>query len=129
MDRVTLQGIDIYAHHGALPAERELGQRFVIDVALWTDCEEAARGDDLAAAVDYARVHRRVCAVATAERCQLLEAVAGRLCRALLEEFPVQRVVVTVTKPQPPIPGFRGAAAVTLERDRTWLRAPGEGSR
>ena len=32
MDRVSLSGIDVYAHHGVHPAERELGQRFVIDV-------------------------------------------------------------------------------------------------
>jgi dihydroneopterin aldolase len=128
MDRVTLQGVGVYAHHGVHPAERELGQRFVIDVTLWTDCEAAARSDDVAAAVDYARVHRRVCAVAVAEPCQLLEAVARRLCRALLEEFPVARVVVTVAKPQPPIPGFHGDAAVTLERDREWLRSVREES-
>ena len=121
MDRVSLQGIDVYAHHGVLPAERELGQRFVIDVDLWTDCDEAARTDDLARAVDYTRVHQVVCAATAAGRCQLIEAVAGRLCRALLENFPAARVVVTVQKPNPPIPNFLGRAAVTLSRVRAWL--------
>jgi dihydroneopterin aldolase len=126
MDRVSLHGVDVYAHHGVHPAERELGQRFVIDVELWTDCAAAARTDDLAAAVDYTRVHRCICTTAAAGACHLLEAVAGRLCRALLEEFPAERVVVTVQKPHPPIPGFLGRAAVTLARDRAWLAAAGQ---
>ena len=121
MDRVSLHGIDVYAHHGVHPAERELGQRFVIDVDLWTDCEEAARTDDLSRAVDYTEVHRCVRAAAAQGRSQLIEAVAGRLCRALLAGFPAVRVVVTVQKPNPPIPDFLGRAAVTLERDRAWL--------
>ena len=121
MDRISLHGIDVYAHHGVHPAERELGQRFVVDVDLWTDCEEAARTDDLARAVDYTRVHRCVCETTARGRCHLIEAVAGRLCRALLETFPAARVVVTVQKPNPPIPNFLGRAAVTLSRERAWL--------
>lgn len=122
MDRISLHGIDVYAHHGVHPAERELGQRFVIDVDLWTDCEAAAAGDELARAVDYTAVHRCVCAAAAAVRCHLIEAVADRLCLALLEQFPIGRVAVTVHKPNPPIPNFLGKASVTLERDRPWWR-------
>lgn len=123
MDRVSLHGIDVYAHHGVHPAERELGQRFVIDVDLWADGEAAGARDDLALAVDYTAVHRCVCATTAAGRCHLIEAVAHQLCRALLGAFPVARVAVTVHKPNPPIPNFLGRASVTLERDRAWLAA------
>lgn len=128
MDRISLHGIDVYAHHGVHPAERELGQRFVVDVDLWVDCEAAAASDDLQRAVDYTAVHRRVCATTGAGSCHLIEAVAGRLCRALLAEFPAQKVSVTVHKPNPPIPNFLGQASITLVRDRAWLTAAAEGS-
>lgn len=129
MDRISLQGIDVYAHHGVHPAERELGQRFVIDALLWFDCSEAARSDSLAQALDYTRVHRLVCETTAETSFQLIEALAGRLCAVLLQELPVQRVRITVRKPNPPIPNFLGTASVTLERDRTWLdRAAGESS-
>ena len=125
MDRISLHGIDVYAHHGVHPAERELGQRFVVDVDLWADCGPAAASDDLARAVDYTAVHRCVHETTAAGSCLLIEAVAGRLCRALLEGFPAARVEVTVHKPNPPIPNFLGRASVTLVRDRAWLDGDG----
>ncbi len=126
MDQVSLRGIDVYAHHGVHPAERELGQRFVIDVDLWVDCSRAARSDDLGDALDYTAVHRRICQVTAETSFQLIEALAGNLCRALLENFRVERVRIKVEKPNPPIPSFLGTAAVTFERDRAWLESSGD---
>ena len=123
MDKVSLHGIDVYAHHGVHPAERELGQRFVIDVDLWTDCAPAAESDSLDQALDYTAVHACINETTAGTSFQLIEALAGHLCRALLESFPVDKVLVTVQKPNPPIPNFLGRAAVTLVRDRTWLES------
>lgn len=120
-DRVSLHGIDVYAHHGVHPAERELGQRFVIDVELWTDCGPAATTDSLAQALDYTAVHRCITESTAGTTFQLIEALAGHLCRLLLDNFPVEKVKVTVQKPNPPIPNFLGRAAVSLVRDRAWL--------
>lgn len=125
MDRIALHGIDVYAHHGVHPAERELGQRFVIDCELWADLGEAARRDSLRLALDYTAVHRRICEVAATHSYQLLEALALAICRALLTEFAVARVAVTVQKPNPPIPNFLGRVAVTVERTRAELEQPG----
>ena len=121
MDRIDLQGIDVYAHHGVHPAERELGQRFVIDVTLWADLGAAAREDALRHALDYTAVHRRICEVAAETSFQLIEALARRICWALLAEFPVERLAVTVHKPNPPIPNFLGKVSTTVERDRAWF--------
>lgn len=126
-DRLRLVGIDVYAFHGAHPAERELGQRFSVDVELTADLEAAAAGDDLAAGIDYAAVHACVVATATGSRCHLIEALAARLCRELLGAFPADAVRVTVRKTQPPIDGFYGHAEVTLARGRAWLDGGGGG--
>jgi dihydroneopterin aldolase len=120
-DKVSLHGIDVYAHHGVHPAERELGQRFVIDVDLWVDCQPAASSDSLDQALDYTAVHRCINESAGGTSYQLIEALAGHLCRVLLERFSVAKVQVTVQKPNPPIPNFLGRAAVTFVRDRSWL--------
>jgi len=127
MDRITVHGIDVYAHHGVHPAERELGQRFVIDVALFGDYSDAASTDSLGHALDYVEVHRRICDVAASTSFQLLEALAEAICADLLASFPqVARVVVTVHKPNPPIPNFLGKVAATLDRDRGWLASRDE---
>src|SRR5439155_16877726 len=46
-DRILLDGMVFYGYHGTLPAERELGQRFVVDVALHCDLRAAGLADDL----------------------------------------------------------------------------------
>lgn len=121
MDCIVIAGIDVYAHHGVHPAERELGQRFVIDVELFGDWSDAAGSDALSDALDYVTVHRRIREVAAETRFQLLEALAARITATLLGEFALARAVVTVQKPNPPIPNFLGRVAVTLDRDRGWL--------
>lgn len=126
-DRLRLSGIDVYAFHGAHPAEQELGQRFRVDVELEADLEAAAAGDDLSRGIDYAAVHAVVVATATGCRLHLIEALAARLCRELLGSFAASRVRVTVRKVQPPIRDFYGHAEVTLERDRAWLAGGGRG--
>ncbi len=126
MDRIALDGIDVYAHHGVHPAERELGQRFVIDAQLFGDFSEAAAADSLRHALDYVEVHRRVREVAATTTFQLLEALAEAICADLLERFAVARVVVTVHKPNPPIPNFLGHVSATLDRDRAWLASRGD---
>ena len=120
-DKVSLHGIDVYAHHGVHPAERELGQRFVIDADLWTDCSAAADSDSLNQALDYTAVHRCINESTAGTSFHLIEALAGHLCRVLLESFAVDRVQVTVQKPNPPIANFLGRASVTLVRDQVWL--------
>ena len=128
MDRITLEGIDVYAHHGVHPAERELGQRFVIDVSLYGDWSAAARSDALHRALDYVAVHQKIRDVTASTSFQLLEALAEVICRALLEDFPVARAVVTVHKPNPPIPNFLGRVSVTLDRDRRWFETTDGGA-
>lgn len=118
MDCIHMSGIDVYAHHGVHPAERELGQRFVIDVVLWSDFAEAAVSDSLRKALDYTAVHRQIVALTSEQSFHLIEALAQRICSVLLESFDLEKVRVTVHKPNPPIPNFLGQVSVTIERSR-----------
>ncbi len=121
MDKIVLSGIDVYGFHGVLSAERELGQRFIIDVQASFDCSAAAQSDDLNQALDYTRIHHLVCEATKEKSFQLIEALAGHLCLVLLKELPLEKVKLTVHKPNPPIAGFLGQASVTLKRDRKWF--------
>jgi 7,8-dihydroneopterin aldolase/epimerase/oxygenase len=51
-DRILLESMIFYGNHGTLPAERELGQPFVVDVELHLDLQPAGLSDDLAQTVD-----------------------------------------------------------------------------
>jgi dihydroneopterin aldolase len=115
-DRILLQGIQFHGHHGVHEEERRLGQCFIVDVEFVLDLREAGRRDDLTASVDYERVHALVVEIGTREQFRLLEALATRIASAILEQFPVQQVMIRATKPSPPIPGVIGGVSVEITR-------------
>jgi 7,8-dihydroneopterin aldolase/epimerase/oxygenase len=118
VDRITLTGLEVFAHHGALPHEREFGQRFVVDVGLDLDLGPAARSDDLGDTVDYGHLAARVVEVVAGRAADLLEAVAGRVADVCLEDARVAAVEVTIHKPHAPLPVVAREVAVTVRRAR-----------
>jgi dihydroneopterin aldolase len=104
--------------HGVHPAEQELGQRFEIDVELGFDLSQAMLSDALVDSVDYGRVYALVRDEVENHRYQLIEALAGALIRRLMAELPIAAVLVRVRKPQVPLNGILGFAAVEIARRR-----------
>lgn len=118
MDQIRLRGIQVWAHHGVFPDERQRGQSFVVDVTLDLDLAEAAATDDLAATVDYGQLARQVADAASGGPHQLLETVAGRVLEVALTDPRVRAAEVTVEKPHAPLPVPAGSVSVTLRRGR-----------
>ena len=96
-----LEGMVFHGRHGTLPAERELGQPFIVDVELSLDLRPAGLSDDLAQTLDYGEVHRITRDIVEGEPFNLTETVAERIATAILEEYLLVEVVrVRVAKPQ-----------------------------
>ena len=119
-DAVVLRGLTFYAHHGALPAERSLGQRFVVDARLELDLAPAGRSDDLVRTVNYAEVWQTIRDAVEGPPLNLVEALAERVADAILRRFElVDAVWVRVFKPAAPIVGaVVGDVSVEVWRDR-----------
>ncbi len=99
-DRILLEGMVFHGRHGTLPAERELGQHFVVDLELRLDLRPAGLSDDLTQTVDYGEVHGRAKEIVEGPPVNLSETVAERIAAAVLEEHPpVEEVRVKVAKP------------------------------
>ena len=113
---VAIDGLAVFARHGALAEEQALGQRFYLDLRLIPLRDGACDTDDLADAVDYGAVCDRVVELVTGGPYNLIERVAEVVAAALLAEFPVDRVSVRVAKPDAPIshPFDHVAVTVTL---------------
>ncbi len=89
-----------HGRHGTLPAERELGQPFVVDVELRLNLRPAGLSDDLAQTVDYGAVHRRAREIVEGEPVNLTETVAEMIAATNLKDHPpVEAVRVKVAKP------------------------------
>jgi dihydroneopterin aldolase len=117
-DKIILHNMTFRGRHGAHPAERELGQRFEIDVELGLDLSRAMLSDALADTVDYSRLYAIVREEVEDHQYQLLEALAGALVRRLMAQLPIVRVLVRIRKPEVPLNGILGFAAVEIERRR-----------
>jgi dihydroneopterin aldolase len=117
-DKIILHNMVFRGRHGVHPAEQELGQRFEIDVELGFDLSQAMLSDALVDSVDYGRVYALVRDEVENHRYQLIEALAGALIQRLMAELPIAAVLVRVRKPQVPLNGILGFAAVEIARRR-----------
>lgn len=117
-DRLRLEDVRFYGHHGVSKAEQTVGVWFSVDAELAVDLTPAATSDELASAIDYGLVARRIVEVGTQGRVNLIERLAGQIAQALLREFPAQQVRVRVRKLTPPLEGLVGTPSVELTRSR-----------
>ena len=121
-DRLLLEDVRFFGHHGFTPAHQELGCWFSVDVELTLDLTPVALSDDLAAGVNYAEVGRRIVEIGTKEQVRTIERLATLLAEALLREFPADEVRVRVRKLSPPMDGISGTPAVEFRRTRNLWR-------
>lgn len=117
-DRISLTGLRVHANHGVFDFEREQGQLFIIDVTAWLDLSPAALSDDLSQTVHYGELAEEVVAAVASEPVDLIETVAEHVALVVLAHKPVDRVEVTVHKPEAPISVPFADVAVTIERTR-----------
>jgi len=115
---IELHGIILHGYHGVLDEERRDGQRFLVDVELDLEHEQAARSDRIEDAVDYREVVARVRQVSDARAYHLLEAFASAIADALVADWPVTVVRVRVRKPDVVLDPPVEYAAVSVERRR-----------
>lgn len=115
-DRIALTGLRVRGFHGVLPAEREQGQDFVVDVVLSLDLRPAATSDDVADTVHYGNLAEQLAQVVAGEPVDLIETLASRLAQVCLRDERVVRAEVTVHKPDAPIPLSFQDVSVTVVR-------------
>lgn len=100
---ISIKGLKIYAYHGVLRQENEVGNTFEVDIDLYFDAAEAMSTDRLDLTVNYAAVVDIV-RKEMAETSDLLENVVYRIYRTITSRM--RRVTggrIAIFKPQPPI--------------------------
>lgn len=119
MDKILIRDLKIFAYHGVNPEEKENGQHFVFDLDLYVNITKACYSDDVNDTVSYAKVIKTVTRVATAKKYDLLEKLAQVVCDAIFEEYEdVERILLTLKKPEAPMKADFSWVGVQLERER-----------
>jgi dihydroneopterin aldolase len=101
---IEVTGLSLYTHHGVSAAEREVGQRLVLDLRLEVGECDATVTDLVDDTVDYGSVCERVALVAQQRSYKTLERLCSAIADRLLSDFGAEEVWVKATKPEPPIP-------------------------
>ncbi|MGI8574879.1 MAG: dihydroneopterin aldolase [Egibacteraceae bacterium] len=118
-DRIELNGLRAFGHHGALDEERARGQVLVLDVALELDLAPAASSDALTDTVHYGELAERLVAAVDQTSFSLLEALAGHLLELAMSDERVSAATVRLTKPHAPIAADVASTGVVLRRERS----------
>ncbi|KXK40993.1 MAG: dihydroneopterin aldolase [Chlorobi bacterium OLB5] len=104
---IRIRNARFYAHHGVLDAERTNGGLFEIDAEMTCDVTAAEAEDNLKKTLDYEHAYRFIKEVVSEERFFLIEALAYRIAVKIISNFNVvQKVVIKVRKPSPPLGGL-----------------------
>ncbi|CAN5790968.1 hypothetical protein BH24ACT25_BH24ACT25_03840 [soil metagenome] len=114
--RIEVVGLSVYTHHGVGDAEREVGQRLVLDVSLALDGCDATASDRLEDTIDYGDVCREVASVAQARSHRTLERLCATIADHLVDRYAADSVTVRAAKPEPPIALAVEEVAVELSR-------------
>jgi 7,8-dihydroneopterin aldolase/epimerase/oxygenase len=101
---IEVTGLSLYTHHGVTEAEREVGQRLVLDLRLEVGECDATVTDLVEDTVDYGEVCNVVALVSQQRSYKTLERLCSAVADRLLEHFDAEEVWVKAAKPEPPIP-------------------------
>ena len=117
MDKIVLKNMAFYGYHGNLASEKELGQRFFVDVTICRDLTKAGKSDNLEDSLNYVLVYDVVKEIVEGESCNLIERVATLIADRLWEGYTeIVGLAVALRKPEVPIPGILDYVEVVITR-------------
>jgi dihydroneopterin aldolase len=100
---IEITGLSLYTNHGVSEAEREVGQRLVVDLRLDVGETDATVTDSIEDTVDYAEVCQLVALIAQQRSHHTLERLCSTIADRLLADYELEGVWVKASKPEPPI--------------------------
>jgi len=101
---IEVAGLSLFTHVGVTAAEREVGQRLLLDLRLDIGECDATLTDRIEDTVDYGAVCETANLVAQQRTYKTLERLCAAIADRLLELYEAHAVWVKAAKPEPPLP-------------------------
>lgn len=112
---IFIDGLHLYAFHGVMELERNVGGEFTVSLRVHYNIEKAMETDSVDDTLNYAEL----CEVVRQQMAQpsaLLEHVAGRIAKAVFQRFPqASALQLRLVKQNPPMGADCEGAGVELE--------------
>ena len=120
MDKICINGLEVFANHGVLEAEKALGQKFIVSAELGLDLRSAGKLDDLGQSVNYAEVCDGITNLLKSEIFDLIETCAEKVASYILRTYKcVNTALITIEKPSAPIKHSLRTVSVQIFRKRS----------
>ncbi|HLH15559.1 MAG TPA: dihydroneopterin aldolase [Solirubrobacteraceae bacterium] len=114
---IEVSGLSLYTHMGVTAAEREIGQRLLVDVRLDVGECDATVTDRIEDTVDYGEVCEQINLIAQQREYRTLERFCAAVADRLIERYELHSVWVKAAKPEPPIALAVGEVSVEVWRE------------
>jgi dihydroneopterin aldolase len=114
---IEISGLSLFTHVGVTEAEREVGQRLLLDIRLDLGGSDATITDRLEDTVDYGEVCDAANLVAQQRSYKTLERLCTAIADRLVERYDVHAVWVKAAKPEPPLPFNVSEVSVEVWRE------------
>jgi 7,8-dihydroneopterin aldolase/epimerase/oxygenase len=114
---IEISGLSLFTHVGVTAAEREVGQRLILDLRLEVSDCDATVTDRVEDTVDYAQVCDTANLVAQQRSYKTLERLCAAIADRLLDQYGTQSVWVKAAKPEPPLAFGVSEVSVELWRE------------
>lgn len=116
MGLIEIEGMEFYAFHGHFIEEQVVGNKFLVNIAIETDCDTAGKSDNLKDALDYQKVYLLI-KKEMEKKSFLLENICERILDTLYVEFDsIKKATIKVSKINPPMGGQIKKVSITKTR-------------
>lgn len=120
MNKILISGMEFFAFHGHYHEEKIAGNKFLINLTLWSDTSKAEKTDNLNDALNYQIAYALIKDVLTTTKSNLLENIAANVLKSLFNEFSqLPKAKIEIKKISPPMGGQISSVGVIIKGKRS----------
>ena len=117
MDKILIDKMQFMATHGCSEFEKTNAQLFEVDLELDTDLSKSMETDSINSTIDYSIIYKLVEKIIVDNTFNLIEKLASSIIDQIFEQFDINKVIITIRKPNAPIDGKFDHVGVRIERE------------
>lgn len=119
MGKIVIKEMEFFAFHGHYPEEKLAGNKFILNITLWTDTTKAEVSDDINDALNYQSVYATIKEKIENTNSNLLEHLSKEILKELFLKYEnLKKAELELHKMHPPMGGQIKSVGVILKYNR-----------
>jgi len=120
MNYIEVNGMKFHSFIGHYDEEKQIGNKFNVDLRVGTNISKAGKSDDLEDALDYVELYDIV-KKEMQKKCNLVENISERIKSLIFENFDtVESIYMKISKLSPKIGGMVDEVSIIVEENREY---------